>query len=275
LAQEYKTYLGLGIAGNFALHLQQAGELEDFKNVLTAEEAAPKGVFAFYVPDAKSFLGIYPLSNTTILLPNEVVNVQAEPEVALLCDLHYEAGKLTEIVPTHFTAYDDVSLRKSAPKISLKKNWGQMSKGVSSQHIAVDRFENGGIMDHYRICSFLRRRGNVFRYGEDTALTGYSYFYTKLLQWLVSQINEQKDFGPLERVSDFVQSAHHPKRLLISIGATRYTEYGEKTFLQTDDEVIVALYDARIYCKNAVFSKIVAGEYTNEGMSVLAQKVMH
>jgi len=45
--EQYKNYLGLGIAGNFALHLAQAGELEDFKNVLTEDEAAPKGMFPF------------------------------------------------------------------------------------------------------------------------------------------------------------------------------------------------------------------------------------
>ena len=62
--------------------------------------------------------------------------------------------------------------------------------------------------------------------------------------------------------------------MIISIGATRYTEYGEHTFLQSGDEVIVALYDNNLYCKNPIFSKIVAGEYENEGMSVLAQKVL-
>jgi len=48
--QNYKNFLGLGIAGNFALHLAQAGELEDFKDIITADEAAPKGMFPFYLP---------------------------------------------------------------------------------------------------------------------------------------------------------------------------------------------------------------------------------
>ena len=39
---KYKNFLGLGIAGNFALHLAQAGELEEFKDIITADEAAPK-----------------------------------------------------------------------------------------------------------------------------------------------------------------------------------------------------------------------------------------
>ena len=272
--KDYKNSLGFGIAGNFALHLKQAGELEDFKDIITADEAAPKGVFPFYIPNNKTFLGTYPISNDTIKLPAEEVNVQAEPEVALICKLTYKDGKIDTITPTHFGAYNDTSLRKNAPKISLKKNWGEQSKGISSQLIEIDKFSEGGIMDNYRICSFLRRNGNVFRYGEDVELTGYSYFYEKLIEWMKNQINTQKNFGPLEPVLEYIQEASYPQELVISIGATRYTEYGETTFLQSGDEVIVALYDDRTHCKNPVFSKIVAGNYEHEGMSILAQKVI-
>lgn len=274
MGKDYKNFLGLGIAGNFALHLKQAGELEDFKDIITADEAAPKGIFPFYIPNNKTFLGVYPISNDTIKLPDELVNVQAEPEVGLICKLTYKDGKIESIIPTHFGAYNDTSLRKNAPKISLKKNWGAASKGLSDQLIEIDSFTLGGVMDTYRICSFLRRDGNVFRYGEDVEVMGYSYFYTKLLSWIKNQINSQKDFGPLQDILGLVREASYPQEMIISIGATRYTEYGEKTFLKSGDEIIVAIYDSQIHCKNPVFSKIVAGEYENEGMSVLAQKVI-
>lgn len=274
MEKEYKNFLGLGIAGNFALHLKQAGELEDFKDIITADEAAPKGVFPFYIPNNPTFLGTYPISHDTINLPAEEVNVQAEPEVGLTCKLTYKDGKVDSIIPTYFGAYNDTSLRKNAPKISLKKNWGASSKGISSTLIPIDSFSEGGVMDKYRICSFLRRGGNVFRYGEDVALSGYSYFYQTLLDWIKNQINSQKDFGPLQDVLTLIKEASYPSEMLISIGATRYTEYGEHTFLQSGDEVIVALYDNNLYCQNPIFSKIVAGDYTSEGMSVLAQKVL-
>ena len=270
----FKNFLGLGIAGNFALHLKQAGELEDFKDIITADEAAPKGVFPFYIPNNTTFLGQYPISSDTVIMPVEAVNVQAEPEVALTCKLSYKDGKIESITPTHFGAYNDTSLRKNAPKISLKKNWGASSKGLSSKLIAIDSFSEGGVIDNYRICSFLRRNGNLFRYGEDVELMGYSYFHTKLLDWIKNQINSQKDFGPLEDVLALIKEAGYPQNLIISIGATRYTEYGEHTFLQRGDEVIVALYDSRIHCQNPVMTKIVSGKYDEEGMSVLAQKVL-
>ena len=130
---KYKKFLGLGIAGNFALHLAQAGELEEFKDIITADEAAPKGIFPFYLPrpaspleqdslHAKEILTTYPLSSDNIKLPNEDVNVQAEPEVGLICDLEYHMGILSKITPTYFGAYNDCSIRVAgAKKISDKK----------------------------------------------------------------------------------------------------------------------------------------------------------
>ena len=37
----------------------------------------------------------------------------------------------------------------------------------------------------------------------------------------------------------------HPAHVLIGIGATRYTSYGESTYLQPGDEGIVRVYDTR------------------------------
>ena len=191
---DYQNFLGLGIAGNFALHLAQAGELEDFKDVITADEAAPKGIFPFYLPSLTqtqatrphAVLGTYPLSSQKLQLPKEQVNVQAEPEVALLCDVVYENDKITQIVPKKFAAYNDASIRiAGAEKISDKKNWGMNSKGIAKNLIDIDTFSSGGIMDRFSICSFLRRDGVLTQYGEDVELNGYSYFYEKLTAWIV------------------------------------------------------------------------------------------
>jgi len=282
---KYKHFLGLGIAGNFALHLAQAGELEDFKDIITADEAAPKGMFPFYLPKpsnpvdqanlkAKEILCEYPLSSDNIQLPRGDVNVQAEPEVGLICDLEYTAGKLSSIKPTYFGAYNDCSIRVAgADKISDKKNWGANSKGFSNTLIKIDKFEEGGIMDSYSICSFLRREGKVEAYGEDVELNGYSYFYDKLTEWIKSQIINQEDFGPLEPLESYIEACGNPKEAIISIGATRYTPYGESTFLQEGDEVLIALYDRNFYSPADVFKNLTEHHYTLENMSVLAQKV--
>lgn len=277
--QKYRDFLGLGIAGNFALHLAQAGELEDFKDVITSDEAAPKGMFPFYLPlhvkDAKDILNTYPLSSTTIKLPSLHVNIQAEPEVALICNLEYENNKLSKITPTHFGAYNDCSIRVAgASKISDKKNWGANSKGISDNLIKIDTFESGGVMDNYSICSFLKRDGEISAYGENVELLGYSYFYEKLGDWMVNQINTQADFGPLEPLSEYILECNNPNKAIISIGATRYTPYGESTFLKEDDELFVILYDNTILSLENIIKSIKNSSYDFLHVSLLKQKVV-
>ena len=272
----YKEYLGLGVAGNFALHLEQAGESEDFKEVITDDPNGPKGMFPFYIPNRNDFLGTYPLSSDTIILPSEPCNVQIEPEVALLCELTYdEAGHVTHIAPRFFGAYNDCSLRiEGALKISHKKNWGACSKGLSDTLIPIDDFTAGGVMDRYRIASFLRRDGMLMRYGEDVELTGYSYFYDKLIGWMINQINTQQNTGPLEPVSDYLKNAGFPKQAIISIGATRYTTFGETNFLQEGDEIIVVVYDNNLYCMNPILMMANGNKLNVDGVSALVQKVV-
>ncbi|MEN8148024.1 MAG: DUF5718 family protein [Campylobacterota bacterium] len=273
--EKYKSYLGLGIAGNFALHLEQAGELEDFKDVITEDPNGPKGMFPFYIPGFDNQLGIYPLSDDTIILPDdETLNIQAEPEVGLVCDISYENGKVAAITPKQFGAYNDCSIRKEgAKKISEKKNWGSASKGLSSTLIDIDKFEEGSMLDHWRICSFVRGQDMMMRYGEDVELSGYSFFYQKLIDWMTNQINSQVDYGPLEPLIGYIEKAGYPEKAVISIGATRYTPYGEKRFLQEGDEVIVVVYDNELYCTNPIMMMAQKGEFEAPGVSALVQRV--
>lgn len=284
---KYKKFLGLGIAGNFALHLDQAGEAEDFKDVITADEAAPKGMFPFFLPrvqnpvnqaelKAKKILTTYPLGADNLKLPDDKeLNIQAEPEVALICDLEYTTGRLSKITPKYFGAYNDYSIRvKGAEKISDKKNWGHETKGFSNTIIEIDKFSQGGNIDNYSICSFLRREGEVHAYGENVELTGYSYFHEKLTDWILNQINTQEDFGPLEPLSEYIHACDNPEEAIISIGATRYTEFGENTFLKPNDESIVIVYDNTKLSYEDVLESVKNVNYDNSTMSVLAQKVI-
>ena len=49
----------LGIAGNMAGHLEQAGEARDFTHVVAAA-GLPKGLFPWHVPGAPGVLGVDP-----------------------------------------------------------------------------------------------------------------------------------------------------------------------------------------------------------------------
>ncbi|MDQ7042915.1 MAG: DUF5718 family protein [Sulfurimonas sp.] len=284
MQEKYENYLGLGIAGNFALHLAQAGELEEFKDIITADEAAPKGIFPFYLPSyapketrsvAKETLTNYPLSSETIKLPTKNVNVQIEPEVGLICEIKYHNGDLLSIEPTHFAAYNDCSIRVAgAKKISDKKNWGESSKGISSSLIQIDSFTEGSVLDEYSICSFLKRDNRLKAYGENVALTGYSYFYEKLTSWIKNQINQQEDFGPLEPINEYIKDCNYPSQAIISIGATRYTEYGEKTFLQAGDEIFIVVYNHNTYTLQDIQTSLDTEQYNTKNISMLHQKVL-
>ena len=129
------------------------------------------------------------------------------------------------------------------------------------------------MLDHWCICSFVRNNEMMMRYGEDVELSGYSFFYQKLIDWMTKQINAQVDHGPLEPLIDYIAQAGYPEKAVISIGATRYTTYGEKTFLQEGDEVIVVVYDNDIYCKNPIMMMAQKGELDAPGVSALVQKV--
>ncbi|MDX1352936.1 MAG: DUF5718 family protein, partial [Thiomicrorhabdus sp.] len=76
-----KKMIGFGVAGNFAGHLEQAGETPDFVNVKTASSNAPKGLFPYYVAGSNKQVGVYPLSSTEIHYPknlDENAHLQAE-----------------------------------------------------------------------------------------------------------------------------------------------------------------------------------------------------
>jgi len=237
----------LGVAGNFAHHLEQAGELEDFKHVITQTEDAPKGIFPFYLPGSDGFLGVYSIGTDTLNLPSYEANAQVEPEIAVLFDIVYDNDyKVIELNAQKFTTFNDCTIRKEgAKKISEKKSWGPNSKGIGDKWIPIDKFEEGGVMDNYHLCSFVKREGVLHPYGVDAPLLGYSYFYNRLKRWLVDKMNTQKDFGPLEEIAMQLKICDYPRQVLVSIGATAYAEFGEHNYLEHGDEVYVIGYDTR------------------------------
>jgi hypothetical protein len=271
----FAQMIGIGVAGNFTGHLEQAGESADFVGVVSAEEDAPKGIFPFYLPaHPTSHLATYPLSSCEIDMPNEHDNIQAEPEVAVVCDVVYDNGKVAELKPKLFGAYNDCSIRREgARKISDKKNWGANSKGIAGKLLKVDSFHRGGVMDGYRIACYLKRGGELHAYGIDSAVSSYSYFHDKLLEWIVDRINNQKDGGPLENVGELIRECGYPGEMIMSIGATRYTEFGERGYLQKGDEVFVVLYPSEVYGEDEIREMVTQGKTEADGLSVLHQIV--
>ncbi|MDT5151389.1 MAG: hypothetical protein QOI01_3122 [Mycobacterium sp.] len=248
---ELRTWFGFGVAGNFAGHLEQAGEAADFVNVVSDDgtDSAPKGIFPWYAPGYDGFLGEFPLSHDSILLPGSEtpLNLQIEPEVGLACHVTWQGDTVVSLQPFALGAFNDCSIRRpGALKISHKKNWGPASKGAAARFFDIGDLTPDGPTSTLRlVCNLRTADGQEHAYGVDSPLLGYSYYGEVLLDWITERLASQKGSAdtPLEDVGALMVASGHPANLLIGIGATRYTELGESTFLQPGDEAIVRVYD--------------------------------
>lgn len=255
---EVRNWFGFGVAGNFAGHLEQAGEASDFTKVVT-EGYAPKGIFPWYAPGRDDFLGEFPLSTHSIKLPDVTegsdnggfdgpLNLQIEPEVGVACHVVWNGDTVVRLEPFALGAFNDCSIRRpGAPKISHKKNWGPSSKGVASKFFDISDLTPDGPTATMRLVCYLREDGGQqHAYGVDSPLVGYSYYGEVLLDWIVERLANQKgsEDTPLEDVGALMVASGHPENVLIGIGATRYTPLGESTYLKPGDEAIVRVYDS-------------------------------
>jgi hypothetical protein len=274
-----RNWFGFGVAGNFAGHLAQAGEAADFVSV-GGDDSKPKGIFPFFVPGGATFLGQFPFSADALTLPASVepLNLQIEPEAAVVCHVGYAAdGSVESLTPTAIGAFNDCSIRRpGAKKISEKKNWGANSKGLAASLFPVSDLRPGGPTTNLRIASFLRRGDDTHAYGQDSPVTGYSYYGDELLDWVVERLANQTGSPqtPLENVGLLLREAGSPMTVLIAIGATRYTEFGESNFLVNGDDSIVVVYDGAITSPEQIATAVSKhAEQDLPGASVLCQTV--
>jgi hypothetical protein len=257
LLDDLKDYLGFAVAGNFANHLGEAGEADEFSVIKTEEKNAPKGMFPFYIKGHDSFLGTYPICDDIIETHDrEKDNLQVEAEVALICDFVYENEKVIDIIPRYFSAFNDFSIRiQDGNKLSTKKNWGPNTKGISQEIIEIDNFTQKGVLSRYHIASFIKRNGIVHDYGTTSAVKSYSYFFEQLKDWMIEKLNTQEDCGPLEELTQFLKvAAKDAKGILIAAGATAYADFGKKNFVQKGDEIFVYVYDAHSHSFDDIFN---------------------
>lgn len=276
---DLKNCACFGVAGNFTGHLEQAGEAVDFKNVKTIEEKAPKALFPTYIPKESEeiplFLNVFPFDSKKIIFPKNEQKIQIEPECAVIFKAEWQNEEIVALNPLCFGASNDVSIRKEgAKKISVKKNWGVSSKGFASNLIPIDTFNKSGILNRYRIASFMIRGENIFVYGENSKVSDYSYIYEKLITWLIEKLNNQKDEGPAENVKNYLLSSEKPENLMISIGATRYTEFGEHNFLQKGDKSVVVLYPENKYSPEQILELAKNNNFSDKEISALVQEVV-
>ena len=86
-------------------------------------------------------------------------------------------------------------------------------------------------------------------------------------------MNNQPDEGPMNHIASLLEQANYPEQAIISIGATRYTEFGETHFLQPNDLSIVVVYNGEKYSAEKI-KQMARDEKFADDISVLIQKVV-
>jgi len=249
---------GIGVAGNVAGHMAQAGEAGQESH--SAQK--PAALFVFYVPPHpytvsdfqadKRRLEQFPVTYAVIEYPKlpGACKVQVEPELGLLVDIVYskDRRKVDHLVPRRVAAFNDCSIRslEGANKLSMKKNWGHASKGISLRSFPIDSFARGSFVDFLALVSYMKRDGEVYQYSVKAPARNYLLFHQPLLDWIVEQMNEQKDTDKWEEIWPQLQQGDYPTSSWIALGAGEYTDYGSTHFLQPLDEIVVVVYDERL-----------------------------
>eukprot|EP00928_Gymnodinium_smaydae_P015575 TRINITY_DN15768_c0_g2_i1.p1 TRINITY_DN15768_c0_g2~~TRINITY_DN15768_c0_g2_i1.p1 ORF type:complete len:416 (-),score=57.72 TRINITY_DN15768_c0_g2_i1:85-1332(-) len=250
----HRTY-GLGVAGNVAGHMAQAGEADPDHG--DAHPATPAAIFTFYAPhphtidatedEVLTMYETFPVTNAVIDFPRVGGDVQVEPELGLYVDIVYARdGKSVErLVPRRVAAFNDCSIRtlEGSEKLTEKKNWGFGSKGISLRSFRVDSISKGSMVDSLVLASYIQRGGQVYKYSVDAPARNYLMFHDELLDWIVDRINNQENTGKwMEIFKDLVKS-DYPTSMWIALGAGEYTDWGASNFLQPKDECLVIVYD--------------------------------
>ena len=212
----------------------------------------------FYLPPPSTgFLSTFPISSTTIQLPQQQENVQIEPEIAVLFKVIYEHGKVIDLQPLQFGAYNDCSVRRpNAKKISEKKNWGSATKGLSDTLIEIDSFQEGGLLDRYRIACYLHRENEWIEYGINSSVREYSYFYQKLLDWIIESMNTQSDQGPMENISPLSKTSTISRVCLDQYWSDSIHRFWKIQLSSAGDQSIVITYDETVYSSESILTQL-------------------
>lgn len=280
--------IGLGVAGNVAGHMAQAGEAE--KSPTGKKETKPAAIFTYFIPPhchevcdfkaARQRLELFPVTYAVLDFPKlpGSSNIQVEPELALYCDIVYSKchTRVERLVPRRVAAFNDCSIRSltGATKLSQKKNWGFGSKGISIRSFPIDSFSPGSFVDHLVIVSWMKRGDVIEQYSKSAPARNYLMFHEPLLEWIVESINTQKDSDKWEEVFPHLVESEYPTSTWIALGAGEYTEYGETHFMQPLDEAVIVVYDERKYPSgicNLIVQALFEDKPNPEGTVVLHQ----
>ena len=90
---------------------------------------------------------------------------------------------------------------------------------------------------------------------------------------MLDKFNNQQNEGPAEDIHSYLVAADHPQQIMVSIGATRYTAWGESNFLQNGDKAVVVVYPESKYTPDQIKKMAETGDFSDCSVSALVQTV--
>ena len=97
----------------------------------------------------------------------------------------------------------------------------------------------------------------------------------ELMNWSVEKFNHQKYEGPAEEISKQLQASVNPSEIMISVGGTRYNDYGNSHYLKDVDKAVVVVYPEDIYSEDQILNLVESGEIDKKAdISALVQDVI-
>ena len=90
---------------------------------------------------------------------------------------------------------------------------------------------------------------------------------------MLDKFNRQQNEGPAEDIHSYLLAAGRQPRILVSIGATRYTAWGESNFLQNGDKAVVVVYPESKYTPEQIKKMAEKGDFSDRSISALIQTV--
>ncbi len=193
----------------------------------------PLGLCPLFAPESRDFLGAYPLA-PDLRLPAGADEIQAEANLAVLCELEYDAaGRVEAVVARMAGAFVGAVTGATGMSWSVRRQWGAGSCAVASDMVLLPDWS--ALADLALSCETSAGKAQA------SVAEAYPWLIERGQAWLVFAMNDQADGGAFERISTRLGQADRPAHALIALGA-----FAPPVALKAGDEVTVTAGESQL-----------------------------
>lgn len=242
----------IGIIGNFFGHLSAAERVE--------EHPYPNGIFVIHREHAETLS-----TGDQAMYPPAGSHVDIEPEFVVRFRVEYADGKVSNLHPLQLTIGNDFTIRKldGSEKISQRKAWGEKSKGINQYWWDIKGFTPEDYGQELKLVSYIERDGKMYCATPLVDCTEMKLFHQELIDWMVAQINGQKNENMYEPILPVVEEQGYPEELILFTGAPNYSDWGEENFIERGDNVHIVAFNEDKISQEEVESRFIDGSLSN------------